>query len=365
MRPSATAEEVKNLAMECSIDPALVPFCNAPTSAQADQILERLIEEHAGPLIRKVLNAKFARFPSSTDTKWDYEDVYSSARSGLIRRLLRLRSEPGAGGLANFAAYVAKTAYDAWNDYTYARHPRLTKVRHRLQYLLQNRTSQKGFAIWEGSDGQLWCGFAAWERCEPDIAERNLRHALLAEDAVTATAAAFAQVDPKRLTLPEVTAGLLRWLGGPVELHTLASVIAELLDIGDLAPAALDAKDRQLRLSALVDPRPLPSDAAKWREYLAWLAAEVAQLPLRQRTAFLLHSSATRDFELCGVLSIRQLAALLEQPTGQIAAFWNDLPLDDLTIAGLLGLERQQVINLRSVARATLGRRWKDWSRPP
>jgi hypothetical protein len=37
------------------------------------------------------------------------------------------------------------------------------------------------------------------------------------------------------------------------------------------------------------------------------------------------------------------------------------LPLDDATIAGLLGLTRQQVINLRKSARERLARRLKGF----
>ena len=41
------------------------------------------------------------------------------------------------------------------------------------------------------------------------------------------------------------------------------------------------------------------------------------------------------------------------------AALWNDLPLEDTAISGLLGVTRQQVINLRKVARERLVRRIK------
>ena len=43
-------------------------------------------------------------------------------------------------------------------------------------------------------------------------------------------------------------------------------------------------------------------------------------------------------------------------PPEHLAEIWNELPLDDRTIAGHLGLTRQQVINLRSAARQRLAR---------
>lgn len=344
-----------------SIDPVLLPLCERNAAVQADQILDRLMTQHAEPIIRKILNARFARLPSSIRTQWDYEDVYSGARSGLIRRLLRLRADPAARSVADFTAYVAKTTYGAWNDYIYSRHPNLAKIRNRLQYLLENRTTQKGFALWEDARGQLWCGFSAWSRNEAADLSRNARYAFLTDDPVGAFAAAFPSSEPRRLKLPELVAGLLRWIGMPIELNTLASAVADVLELNDPSPAPLNFEDGQPVAPALVDPGPLPSEVAKWREYLGWLAGEVARLPWRQRTAFLLRSSATQDFELHGILSIRHLAELLERPPEEVALLWKDLPLDDLAIARLLGLERQQVINLRSVARATLGRRWLLW----
>jgi hypothetical protein len=46
--------------------------------------------------------------------------------------------------------------------------------------------------------------------------------------------------------------------------------------------------------------------------------------------------------------------------TDKLAEIWNDLPLDDLRIASMLGVSRQQVINFRKSARVKLSRRMKD-----
>jgi predicted DNA-binding protein (UPF0251 family) len=47
----------------------------------------------------------------------------------------------------------------------------------------------------------------------------------------------------------------------------------------------------------------------------------------------------------------------MELSTEELAALWNDLPLEDLRIAEMLGISRQQVINLRKSARHRLARR--------
>jgi hypothetical protein len=51
---------------------------------------------------------------------------------------------------------------------------------------------------------------------------------------------------------------------------------------------------------------------------------------------------------------MRQMAAMLEIPAEHFSQLWADLPLADAVIAERLGLERQQVINLRMIARRWL-----------
>jgi hypothetical protein len=99
----------------------------------------------------------------------------------------------------------------------------------------------------------------------------------------------------------------------------------------------------------------------KWQEYLRWLWNELTNLSMPQRTAFLLHSEVTIEFDFYGIAPLRQIALHLAMLPEELAAIWNSIPLDDLRIAARLGLERQQVINLRRVARDRLGGAWKKW----
>jgi hypothetical protein len=99
------------------------------------------------------------------------------------------------------------------------------------------------------------------------------------------------------------------------------------------------------------------------REELQALWREVAELPLNQRIALLLNlrdpdgGSAMHALPATGIVSMVELARLLGIDDAELAALWDQLPLDDLTIASRLGLTRQQVINLRKSARARLARR--------
>jgi len=90
---------------------------------------------------------------------------------------------------------------------------------------------------------------------------------------------------------------------------------------------------------------------------------EIAALPPRQRTALLLNLrdrdglNALALFVLVGVTTIGDLASATGLTVERLWTIWDELPLDDLTIAGMLGVTRQQVINLRKSARERLARR--------
>ena len=58
-----------------------------------------------------------------------------------------------------------------------------------------------------------------------------------------------------------------------------------------------------------------------------------------------------------GVTTVDNIAPIVGMTAPELAGVWNELPLDDLTIAERLGVTRQQVINLRKAARERLARR--------
>jgi hypothetical protein len=99
---------------------------------------------------------------------------------------------------------------------------------------------------------------------------------------------------------------------------------------------------------------------------LARVWEEVADLPLRQRTALLLNLRDANGTGLLwllpvlGVATLRQIARVLETPDSEFARLWREIPLDDAAIAERLACNRQQVINLRMSARKRLRNRAGD-----
>ena len=98
-------------------------------------------------------------------------------------------------------------------------------------------------------------------------------------------------------------------------------------------------------------------------QYLARLWREIGGLSLRQRLALLLNlresgqASALSLFVETGIADLRQIAEALEFQADTFTILWNQLPLDDNSIAKHMGITRQQVINLRKSARDRLVRR--------
>ncbi len=163
---------------------------------------------------------------------------------------------------------------------------------------------------------------------------------------------------------------LFDWVGHPLPFDDLVRIVVDLCEIQEdgTAPGSADG-------DGAVDPVEygvrVESDVVTevaHRLFLQRVWNEVCQLPSAQCAALLLN---LRDAQERGVLALipltdvapfRQIAEALGMAAEDLTVLWKDLPLDDATIAERLGLERQQVINLRKAARARLARRLRGFS---
>lgn len=338
-------------------DPLCEPFLQAAGEAEAETQLAHLLEVEAAPVMEAVFRRKLGRGIAG-DPHSEAADLTSAAREELIERLLAARRGETTHRIAHFRAYVAAVAYSVWAQRLRVENPARCLLLNRLRYLLENRTTQRGFSIWDGPDGERWCGFARWREQEASGATVPKLEWLLV-DPVAAARQALGARHWKTMNLAELIAGLFTWLGRPIELRNLLHVITQLLEISDEKQSWSDWSSEHGEDTT--DPAASPVDALKWREYLLWLWSELGRLSLPQRTAFLLHADLLREFDFRGIASVRQMAAPLAMSPEELAGLWNSIPLEDFAIARRLGLERQQVINLRRVARDRLGAAWKKW----
>lgn len=329
----------------------LAGYLAAEDARTSEAELQSLLERDAAPIVRGVLARK-------RSGELEGEDVASAAREQLIRQLGALRRGERAEPIRDFRAYVASVAYAAWADHLRRENPQRSMLLNRIRYLLENRTARGGFALWE-HEGRRWCGFATWTKNTSPAATPKLQWLLA--DPVAALRDAFGNRYWQRSELATLVSDLFTWLETPIELRDLVVVVAEMLEMsGRTEP--LEGRVEPADATEAGTAHRTAAEELMWKEYLLWLWGQLKSLPARQCAAFLFNSGVVRDFELLGVASIREFAPLVAMAPEDFAALWQRLPLDDASIAAELECTRQQVINLRRIARDTLGRAWRDFS---
>lgn len=328
-----------------ALDPQLVPFLEAATDGEAERHLVALLSGSAEPLARRIARSRLRS--SGLDAA---DDVCAEVLVQILSRLRALRQSTPGAEIADFKSYVAVAAYNACHDHLRARYPQRWRLKSRVRYLL---THQPGLATWEGEAGEPVAGFAAWR-------EVTVPAAAGAIDRLREDPQAMAGPSASR-PLPDLVAALLDRLGGPVAVDELVDAIARIQGIQD-APVVEAMDGAAMEVVAA----PESSDAIAGldaRVALKRIWVEITALPPRQRVALLLNlkDADERDaialFPLTGTVTIREIAGVLEMAPERLAALWGDLPLEDSAIATLLGVTRQQVINLRKCARERLERR--------
>jgi hypothetical protein len=278
----------------------------------------------------------------------------------LIGRLRDLKNRPNESTIANFRSYVAVTTYHCCYEYLRQKYPERWRLKNRLRYLL---THQQGLGLWETEDKGWVCGFAGWRN--PSTAKPDSgRLQRLLGNPQEFRRDALPNQDARRMKPADLLHAIFEWVDSPIELDRLTTVVAALWDIKDQTPTpGIDEESTNDLQEGLPDLRVNVATEVEQRMYLERLWVEICQLPLRQRTTLLLNlrDAQGRDvialFPMTGIASIRKIAEALAMPAQEFAKLWNNLPLEDSTIAQNLGVTRQQVINLRKSARERLARR--------
>lgn len=309
-------------------DPRLAPILRAATDEERERAIEAVIVGTIQPLARRIL----ARYTAS-EVALDAEDILSTVD---LQAMVRLRAVIASAedAIEALEQYAATLVYNVIHTFLRRRFPEHTRLKNRLRYTV---THDRRFALWMMPPGPT-CGLAAWKTSEPTE--------------VGSLAATPAMLDRKRTG--DAVAAVFRAAGRAMLLDTLVRVVAELWHVVD-AP-----------LRTVASARSTAADAAEQlesRDFLRKLWAEIRELRPLQRKALLLN---LRDGEQTNVIqllvatntaTLDDLAASMELTADELAALWDELPLDDLAIAARIGLTRQQVINLRKSARERLARR--------
>ena len=342
-------------------DPSLRPFLSATDETEQERLLGMLISEQAGPLIRDIIRnrLRFRVGGGAISDVPDGDDVYGEVVVGLVRRLRESKANPDAEAIRNFRSYVAVTALNACHDYLRQKYPQRCSLENKLRYLLVRSPE---FALWQNETGNWLCGFARWKDEKAKLHRADLINQLR-EDSRMFLPASVSNAEVGRLKPGGQLAAVFNWAGSPVELGELITIMANLWGIKDTPIESYDGDDQLFE--KIADPRLRSDTILELRISLEQLWKEICQLPPRQRAALLLNLRDELGRNIISLIpdtrtaGFQEIAEVLNIPLEQFHLLWPKLPMDDATIAELLGATPRQIIRLRKCARERLTRRMK------
>jgi hypothetical protein len=334
-------------------DPLLAPFLEATDEAIAERLLTNVIQEHAEPVISRILRTKLRvslNGANGTQANQDALEIAAGLRLVLVNDLKALQQD-ATRQITSFPDYVAIKTYSACADYFRGQNPRRWRLKNALRYQLKHNSR---FALWQADDNRWYAGFQEWQSIDISVDDGN-------SAAFDRSLLVRSKTSSDDIPLVNLLTSIFEHEGRALEFDRLVSLAADAMEIADALPQSLDsdtgAGHNQASQSPPVDIR------FEQRLFLERLWTEVCELPVLQRAALLLNlrdatgGNAIFFLPYLGIASIAQIAAALEISSEQFQTIWSELPMEDAQIALRFGLTRQQVINLRKTARERLKRK--------
>jgi DNA-directed RNA polymerase specialized sigma24 family protein len=351
------------------VDRLLLPFLSEGDEMASERLLAQLMTGHAEPVVEKVIRSKLRVSLKPSDgshLNQDALEISSDAQAQVLNQLRAIKDAPERKVILNFRSYVAVITHNACSEYLRRKYPERSRLKNRLRYLL---THQPTFALWEDEEeGELLCGLAAWREQKRGASSNEWLQQLRADTQFWMNGMPRSMAGRESAPTAQAVAAIFEYAGGAVELDVLVSAIADIYGIKDQTSYQEDEEDAaEDAIEQLPDERADVAAEMEQRIYLQTLWAEVCQLPPRQRAALLLNLRDGQGrglialFPLLRIASMREIGVALGVGRDEFARLWNELPLEDASIASLLGVTRQQVINLRKCARERLARRMKGF----
>jgi hypothetical protein len=338
---------------QSSSDDILAAFLDAKSQSISNELLWAIVDEHANPIITKILKSKLrvSLNERGTQQNQDALEIAGDLRTTIISILRALKENPTRRPIVSFPDFVAIKTYSACVDYFREKHPQ----RWRLKSLLRRRLRQNPrFALWQAEDKRWYASFSERQETGTEAEESD------AYDSVWRPK--DGKLSDAQIKSDEFLVALFERSGGPIGFDEVVKIAAETWHIHDPPTESIETGYSE-RDNPFTSSEPRVDLALEQRLFFEQVWREVGQLPVLQRAALLLNLRDSRDggvisfLPFLGVASKEELARLLELPSEDFQKLWNELPLDDFRIAQMFGITRQQVINLRKTARERLVRR--------
>ncbi len=337
-------------------------FLRAADESESENLLSLLIREHAEPVIAGIIKNKLRVSLNNSEgssLNQDALEIAGDVRAAIFVEMQTLKAGAQGRSIGDFRNYVAVKTYSACADYFRAKNPQRRRLKDLLRYhLKQNQT----FALWEGADKRWLCGLRTWRNAGPNTSSsEHLQRSLPETLSIFNASESACGVGVSNLPPAELLTALFESVGHPIEFNHLVTIVADVWNIKDHPTESFDQNGEAG--AKLIDSAPGVEVVLEQRLYLQRLWKEVASLPPLQRSALLLNlrdaqgGSPIAFIPHLGIAGKAEIAEMLSMSAEQFSQLWNELPLDDAGISRLLGVTRQQVINLRKTARERLARR--------
>lgn len=313
------------------LDPRLVAVVS-DDEVTAEDAIDSVLRD-ARPFVDRILSSKRRRTPGLQGEVW--RDLRNEVMLRLLRRLRMLRNGGSNDVIESFKDYVAVVTYHVFNDALRAAYPERSSLKNKVRYVV---TTDRRYETWETTEG------------DTIVSRRGARQRPPHFEPIDVTKRCKPEMSIRALVEQIVDSG-----GGSFELEALVDSAALVRRTFDVPTSALPSESTREPVSHL--------ERMQHREKLSRLWEEVTLLPIRQRIALLLNirdasgEAMVHFFPATGIASIHQIADVLQLPFDTFSILWDELPVEDNRIAAMLGLTRQQVINLRKSARDRLARR--------
>ena len=217
------------------MDELLLPLMQVTEEAESQRLLAQLIAQRADPIIKEIIRSRlrlsFAH-AASADESQGAEEIYGQVIVQLLERLRRLNTQPAPEAISDFRGYVAVTTYHACYQYLRRKYPQRWCLKNRLRYALHH---QPTLALWESPDQEWLCGFAIW-RHQQSARPHARQLEQLADHPQAFEWVGLSSAEIQQLPLADLLTAVFRWVGSPVRLDELVSLIADWRGIQDHAP---------------------------------------------------------------------------------------------------------------------------------
>jgi RNA polymerase sigma factor (sigma-70 family) len=329
------------------MDLILRAFLESTEDSKREQLLSDLILFEAAPLVRNTLRHRLSfhvdRFGANPHNH-DAEDVYHDVMTKLIALLNDPQLRAGHIVIKNFRQYVLRVATNACYDYLRAKAPARNRLKNNLRDLLERH---QDFSLWRTESNETLCGFTEWRNHSKSLIPAR-RISSLEEKPEEFITAKFAHEDIRQAPLTRVVAEIFRWSDSPIGFDQLVSLTAQLMDVKDQPHESLDDDGNPLA-QTLADVSFHCESSSEVRALLQILWKEVLRLPHKQRDVFCFSFADESGDDLFRLLvheeiaSLTEIAHALNRSLDNLTLLWQQMPMDNASIAHELGATRQQV----------------------